>query len=283
MSKEGSSPPYLLNLIVNISTLDQIAVMKGLIMAERGIEIERRFKLLQHPSDITDTSLLMSQWYLPNTGSWSARCRITTSAQDGMRSTYDQTMKRDTTELRTEITQEEFCTIKSRCYPVGIQKRRYHYQGSDYLWELDEFRNLAIHGMTIAEIELPSFNTPFEQPDWLGSEITGVRWFSNASLSRFLNAPQDHDDVITLVMSFFGRKREDFTFASSLKKILDLPEIDNNFSTSRELLAQLIAQQDGYGIITSVEVSWLASAKDITLLDLVLASAFIQRKYNKKK
>lgn len=67
-----------------------------------------------------------------------------------------------------------------------IEKRRYLIPESDSLtWEVDEF--LQPHnGLTIAEIELPSEDTPFKKPDWVGEEVTGDPQYYNSEIVKML-------------------------------------------------------------------------------------------------
>lgn len=63
-----------------------------------------------------------------------------------------------------------------------VDKTRYRIDAGDGLaWELDQFHDHP--GLFIAEIELPSEDTPIPHPDWLGPEITGDRSYSNVALA----------------------------------------------------------------------------------------------------
>jgi adenylate cyclase len=66
----------------------------------------------------------------------------------------------------------------------SIEKIRYVFPASHGLkWELDVFegRNLGLH---IAEIEMPTEDTEFDRPDWLGDEVTYDPAFTNVALAR---------------------------------------------------------------------------------------------------
>ena len=52
----------------------------------------------------------------------------------------------------------------------------------DLQWEIDVFEG-ALAGLIIAEIELPSENTDFPHPNWLGREVTDDRRYYNSSLA----------------------------------------------------------------------------------------------------
>lgn len=64
-----------------------------------------------------------------------------------------------------------------------IVKRRHVVTLDGSRFEVDVFeRNLK--GLVIAEIELPSRETRFRQPKWLGKEITGKKRYYNAELAQ---------------------------------------------------------------------------------------------------
>ena len=55
--------------------------------------------------------------------------------------------------------------------------------GNGLKFEIDEFHG-DNEGLLMAEIELPSADTSFEKPDWLGEEVTGNPSFYSAELSK---------------------------------------------------------------------------------------------------
>ena len=67
-----------------------------------------------------------------------------------------------------------------------VKKTRYCWRDSNgKLWEVDEFEdNLA--GLIIAEIELDNISQSITIPEWVGIELTGLKNWSNASLSKTL-------------------------------------------------------------------------------------------------
>lgn len=65
-----------------------------------------------------------------------------------------------------------------------ISKTRYRLPvtGSpDLAWELDVFEG-DNKGLTVAEIELPGADFPFDRPDWLGKDVTRDPAYKNAAL-----------------------------------------------------------------------------------------------------
>ncbi len=71
--------------------------------------------------------------------------------------------------------------------PAGniMDKNRYELAGDDgHIWEVDDFQGKH-RGLVIAELELPSMQTPFVKPGWLnGVNITEDFRFANAALSK---------------------------------------------------------------------------------------------------
>ncbi len=70
------------------------------------------------------------------------------------------------------------------CKRGMIKKTRYIIPANDNLFfEVDEFfgRN---KGLVMAEIELPTENTFFQKPDWLGKEVTGDKRYYNSRLAK---------------------------------------------------------------------------------------------------
>lgn len=65
-----------------------------------------------------------------------------------------------------------------------VEKYRYLVPaGNGLVWEIDEYLGDNAPLFT-AEIELPSPDTEFEIPEWLGMEVSGDRRYTNRALSR---------------------------------------------------------------------------------------------------
>jgi CYTH domain-containing protein len=72
---------------------------------------------------------------------------------------------------------EEFCGTRV------VRKLRYFLPaGNGLTWEIDEYLD-ENKGLFTAEIELPSPDTPFERPAWLGEEVSGDSRYGNGALS----------------------------------------------------------------------------------------------------
>lgn len=83
-------------------------------------------------------------------------------------------------EWEKEISVEEAKELLSICEPGVIDKTRFIVPADgDLKFEVDEFYG-ENEGLTVAEIELPTEETPFTKPEWLGEEVTGdVKYFNS--------------------------------------------------------------------------------------------------------
>ena len=72
---------------------------------------------------------------------------------------------------------EEFCASRV------VEKLRYPVTFGGFDWEIDEYLGLNA-GLLTAEIELPSEETRFPRPPWLGEEVSGIARYTNGALAR---------------------------------------------------------------------------------------------------
>ncbi len=87
-------------------------------------------------------------------------------------------------EFEKEISLQEAKDLLKICEPGIIEKTRHIVLANNNLYfEVDEFYGDNL-GLTIAEIELPDEQTPFDQPDWLGQEVTGDIRYYNSNLKK---------------------------------------------------------------------------------------------------
>lgn len=94
--------------------------------------------------------------------------------------------------LRTGIVRDEFeypipltdaHSLLELCLPPLIEKTRYEVEFGGHTWEIDEFHG-ANAGLIVAEIELPTEDTPFEQPSWVGLDVSEDPRYFNSRLSE---------------------------------------------------------------------------------------------------
>ena len=62
-----------------------------------------------------------------------------------------------------------------------IEKTRHHVHHAGHLWEVDVFAGENA-GLVVAEVELPSEDTPVDLPPWVGAEVSHDPRYSNAAL-----------------------------------------------------------------------------------------------------
>ena len=73
--------------------------------------------------------------------------------------------------------------LENLCGDRLVSKKRYTCEAGGMVWEIDVFSGLN-EGLTIAEIELESEDQQFENPEWLGVEVTSDSRYYNAALAR---------------------------------------------------------------------------------------------------
>lgn len=86
-------------------------------------------------------------------------------------------------EWEKEITLFEAEALLQLCESGIIDKIRYEIPLGKHTFEVDVFSG-ENQGLIIAEVELSSENEIFEQPKWLGKEVTGDKKYYNSYLSE---------------------------------------------------------------------------------------------------
>lgn len=89
-------------------------------------------------------------------------------------------------EWEREIDLADAQELMKICLPGAISKTRHiipapPYQGAPRCWEVDVFHG-RLDGRVLAEIELGDEQEPFERPEWLGEEVTGLPQYYNANM-----------------------------------------------------------------------------------------------------
>ncbi len=72
--------------------------------------------------------------------------------------------------------------LLERC-SVAVEKVRHLVEHEGYTWEVDEFAG-DNEGLVIAEVELASTTDRPSLPEWVGKEVTGVKWYYNSFLTQ---------------------------------------------------------------------------------------------------
>lgn len=148
-----------------------------------ALEIERKFLVVGDYQSVATEQVRITQGYLSvDTGRtvrirrWGNKGFITIKGASS-----DNGLSR--LEWEKEISLEEVQLLLPLCLPGVIDKTRWLVPCGNFIFEVDEF-----HGdnasLVVAEIELPSPDTSFDKPDWLGQEVTGDRRYYNSQLTQ---------------------------------------------------------------------------------------------------
>lgn len=85
-------------------------------------------------------------------------------------------------EWEHQIKTKDALELMKLCNDGLIRKTRYIVPTSENLqFEIDVFHD-NLDGLIIAEIELPTTDTTFDKPTWLGKEVTGNPKYYNSNL-----------------------------------------------------------------------------------------------------
>ncbi len=155
-------------------------------MSGLPIEIERKWLLSAlppHVKPLTPTTLL--QGYLP--GETLVERVRTIVGSGGVR--WMRTVKLGRGLSRIEVEEEASPELGQALYDLTVGKRvakvRYRVPEGDLTWEIDDFTD---RDLVLAEVELPSEDTPVQLPRWLAPwvvrEVTGEVEFTNWKLAR---------------------------------------------------------------------------------------------------
>jgi len=149
-----------------------------------AVEIERKFLVKGDYKTYATESFRIVQGYLSLSPDRTVRVRI--KGDKGYLTTKGMTSASGISrfEWEKEIPLEEANSLLEQCESNIIEKTRFLVpEKTGLVFEVDEF-NGENEGLTIAEIELPSEDHPFDKPSWLGQEVSGDLRYYNASLVK---------------------------------------------------------------------------------------------------
>lgn len=86
-------------------------------------------------------------------------------------------------EFEYEIPLADARAILGLCIPPVISKRRWIVPYEGYIWEVDEFHG-SLSPLIVAEIELPSSDTRYILPPFVGENVTGDPSYYNSNLGK---------------------------------------------------------------------------------------------------
>jgi adenylate cyclase len=146
-------------------------------------EIERKFLIHGDFRPFVLESLPIKQGYLSSVPERTVRVRIKgdkafLTIKGGGNATGSARF-----EWEKEVDVSDAQDLLNLCEPGIIEKIRHLIPVGKFTFEVDEFLGENA-GLLVAEIELPSEDTSFEHPSWLGREVTGDVRYYNAYLSQ---------------------------------------------------------------------------------------------------
>ena len=148
-----------------------------------GVEIERKFLVSSDAWKAdADGGTPLSQGYLSNDPDRVVRVRIA-----GEQGTLTIKGRGDDPVVRPEFEHSvplaDARALLAMC-PTALTKRRHRAAAGETLtWEIDVFEGRHL-GLVLAEIELPSPETRFDRPAWLGPEVTDDPRYTNAAIAQ---------------------------------------------------------------------------------------------------
>ncbi|MGP1478294.1 MAG: CYTH domain-containing protein [Capnocytophaga sp.] len=147
-------------------------------------EIERKFKVKSAAYKAYATQRVrLTQGYLSSVPERTVRVRL--KGDEAFITIKGSSNESGTTRFEWEkaIAIAEAEQLLALCEKGVIDKTRYLVPSGNLCFEVDEFHG-DNEGLVIAEIELPTEDTPFERPEWLGEEVTHETRYYNAMLSK---------------------------------------------------------------------------------------------------
>lgn len=148
-----------------------------------GVEIERKFLVEGSAWRALGEATLLRQGYLNADPARTVRVRI--EGAEGILTIKSKNVGASRGEWEYPIPlldAEEL--LDTLCERPLVEKYRRRIAHAGFTWEVDEFLGENA-GLIVAEIELPSEDTAFDKPDWIGQEVTGEKRYYNSSLIRF--------------------------------------------------------------------------------------------------
>ena len=147
------------------------------------LEIERKFLVKEDFRPFVVQTTYIMQGYLSSVPERTVRVRIRDKQGFITIKGKNNSTGLSRYEWEKEISLDEARELMQLCEPGIIEKKRHIIPNSSFLFEVDEFLGNNV-GLIIAEIELPTEETLFEKPTWLGIEVTGDTRFYNSYLTK---------------------------------------------------------------------------------------------------
>lgn len=143
-------------------------------------EIERKF-LVKDGWQPTAAGTRIAQGYLSAVPERTVRVRV--RGGRGYLTVKGKNTGISRAEFEYEVPLADAEAMLQLCAQPLIEKTRYLVPQGELCWEVDVFAG-ANTGLIVAEIELPTPDTPFARPAWLGAEVSADPRYYNSSLQR---------------------------------------------------------------------------------------------------
>jgi adenylate cyclase len=145
-------------------------------------EIERKFLVLNTDWRDVATSRTIRQGYLSRDPDRTVRVRVT--GDEAFITIKGRSDGITRAEFEYQIPYPDAVSLFALCLPPLVEKTRHCLAQGELTWEIDEFHG-ANEGLIVAEIELPTADTEFPKPIWLGAEVSHLpRYFNSQLASR---------------------------------------------------------------------------------------------------
>lgn len=145
-----------------------------------AVEIERKF-LVVGDAWRDAPAVFYSQGYLNRDKARTVRVRI--AGEEAFLTIKGTSIGARRAEFEYPIPLWDARELLAMCEQPLIEKNRRKILHEEFIWEVDEFLGENL-GLVVAEIELPSEDTAFAKPDWVGEEVTDDARYFNSNLSR---------------------------------------------------------------------------------------------------
>lgn len=155
-------------------------------------EIERKFLVTSDVwRDTADSGTRFRQGYLIGAEKASVRIRIEGEKANINIKSATLGVRRQEYEYEIPLAEAEEM-LDTLCEQPQIEKIRYHVPVGAHTWEVDVFAG-DNEGLIVAEVELADEEESFEQPLWLGREVSDDTRYYNVCLTRYPYKDWDHD------------------------------------------------------------------------------------------
>ncbi len=145
-----------------------------------ALEIEHKYLVCNLSFlDMVSYSEIMFQGYLSRTPERTVRIRI--AGEKGYITIKGITQGDTRTEFEYSIPLEDAQQLLTLCQKPIIKKTRYYVNFKGFKWEIDVYAD-HLAPLITAEIELPTSDTTYPLPPFVGKEVTGDPRYYNSNL-----------------------------------------------------------------------------------------------------